>query len=290
MANSKILKKKDSNEVKKQDTLKPFEENILPELKNSGDAKYYRAIVSAALGSIPWVGALITLQAESKQNKINDLQKIWLMEHKDKILNLGRTLREITLRLDEFSKSSEVVEVVRERIQSPEYLTLVRETFYAWDEASTVEKQEKFKKLITNAAAIELSSDDIIRVFIKWIRDYHEYHLQVVAEIYRNPGITRGAIWDNLFGERPQENTAEADLYRYLIRELNLGGVIRQQRDVNAYGEFVKKKQPKRGSRETMTSAFDDEEEYELSELGSQFVHYVMEDVVPQIDDGTRAD
>jgi hypothetical protein len=36
-----------------------------------------------------------------------------------------------------------------------------------------------------------------------------------------------------------------------------------------------------------MKSALDDEESYELTELGSQFVHYVLTDVVTRIGDGT---
>ena len=32
-----------------------------------------------------------------------------------------------------------------------------------------------------------------------------------------------------------------------------------------------------------MTSAFDDEKEYELTELGKWFVHYTMNEVVPKI-------
>ena len=32
-----------------------------------------------------------------------------------------------------------------------------------------------------------------------------------------------------------------------------------------------------------MTSAFDDEKQYELTELGKQFVHYTMNEIVPRI-------
>jgi predicted transcriptional regulator len=32
-----------------------------------------------------------------------------------------------------------------------------------------------------------------------------------------------------------------------------------------------------------MKSAFDNEEQYELTELGKQFVHYTMTDVAPQL-------
>jgi hypothetical protein len=33
-----------------------------------------------------------------------------------------------------------------------------------------------------------------------------------------------------------------------------------------------------------MKSAFDDEEPYELTELGKKFVHYVFTDIVPKIE------
>ena len=37
-----------------------------------------------------------------------------------------------------------------------------------------------------------------------------------------------------------------------------------------------------------MKSAFDDEEPYELTELGKQFVHYVFAEVVKRIDEGRQ--
>jgi hypothetical protein len=33
-----------------------------------------------------------------------------------------------------------------------------------------------------------------------------------------------------------------------------------------------------------MKSAFDSEEPYELTELGRQFVHYTMQEVVPRVE------
>ena len=32
-----------------------------------------------------------------------------------------------------------------------------------------------------------------------------------------------------------------------------------------------------------MTSAFEDDKEYELTELGKQFVHYTMHEIVPKL-------
>ena len=75
------------------------------------------------------------------------------------------------------------------------------------------------------------------------------------------------------------ENSADADLFKLLFRDLSTGGVIRQHREVDYYGNFVPKA-PERRSRglgpKPMTSAFDDEDSYELTELGKQFVHYAM--------------
>jgi len=37
-----------------------------------------------------------------------------------------------------------------------------------------------------------------------------------------------------------------------------------------------------------MTSAFDDEKQYELTELGRWFVHYAMNKVVPKLENGKK--
>jgi hypothetical protein len=74
-------------------------------------------------------------------------------------------------------------------------------------------------------------------------------------------------------------------LFKYLIRDLSTGGVIRQERPTDGYGNFVKKESPSR--RQTagnvMKSAFDDTEYYVLTDLAAKFVHCVMEDVAPQL-------
>ena len=141
------------------------------------------------------------------------------------------------------------------------------------------------KKLITNAGAIKLCDDDLVRLFIAWIDQYHETHFLVIKEIYKHPGITRARIWDNIHGPRPREDSPEADLFRYLIRDLSTGGVIRQERETDAFGNFYKRETGgHRGpSSRVMESSFEDTNPYVLTALGKQFVHYVMEDVVPQI-------
>ena len=61
-----------------------------------------------------------------------------------------------------------------------------------------------------------------------------------------------------------------------------MGGIVRQHREVNYAGQFLAKPAVKRsttGGAKTTVSAFDMEEQYELTELGTQFVHYAMTDL-----------
>ena len=261
----------------------PTEDALMQQL-SGGKYKKYTRFIMAALGCLPWVGSVISAAADVKaghdQDKQNELQRLWLEEHKEKIQELGATLHEIITRLDGFGDE------IQQRIQSNEYLALVRRTFSSWDRADTIEKRQMLRRLITNAGAINLCPDDLIRLFANWIDQYHEAHFLVIKHIYKNPDCTRGEIWDAMHPSRPREDSAEADLFRYLIRDLSTGGVIRQSRETNQSGEFLKKRTGRvRGSTPSgvMESAFEDTKSYELTELGSQFVHYVTEDVAVQI-------
>ena len=77
-------------------------------------------------------------------------------------------------------------------------------------------------------------------------------------------------------------------MFKLMLRDLSTGGVIRQERDVNELGQFVRKRPqgPRRGSAPTtMESAFEDTKPYVLTDLGKQFVHYTMSEAVTRIDD-----
>lgn len=267
-----------------QDALiEPSQASLLGKLGGAKWHKYTRFIM-AALGSIPWVGGLIaataSFSAEKEQEKISDLQKLWLEEHQEKVRELGRTLNDIFGRLENLGPE------IEERIESPEYLALVKKTFRSWDEADTSDKKQMLKKLIANAAAKNLCPDDLIRLFINWIDEYHEAHFLVIKQIYKQPQTTRAQIWDSINAQRPRDDSSEADLFRYLIRDLSTGGVIRQARESDLDGRFLKRdtrrQSPAPPSR-MMESAFEDTKPYVLTELGKQFVHYVMEDVVPAV-------
>jgi hypothetical protein len=269
-------------------TQSPGAESELIEHLASGRWKKYARFLVAALASVPWVGGVLsaaaTFSSEQDQSRLSELQRLWLEEHRAKAQALGLTLEEIFGRLDGFGAE------VQERIESEEYLALVRRTFRSWDQADTDSKRDMYKRLILNAGATTLCSDHLIRLFIGWIDLYHEAHFAVIREVFQHPDSTRGDIWDRMHpGERPREDSSEADLFRYLIRDLNIGGVIRQERDTDEQGNFLRKPtaRPRRSAHpsapRTTESAFEDSKPYELTELGKQFVHYVMKDVVQQL-------
>ena len=268
-------------------------EALRGELAKSGPSRRRRVIekfVLAALGSIPWVGGFLSAaaayKAEESSIRQDSLQTQWLEEHHDKILKLKAALEEVQRRFDSFGEN------IEGRIQSDEYLSLVRKAFRAWDEAATEEKRRYTANLIVNAAGTRVCSDDVVRLFLDWVDLYHETHFAVIREIFQNPGSSRYEIWTALYGEPTREDSAEADLFKLLIRDLSTGGVIRQERDVNSLGQFVRKT-PQRSRRgtapTTIESAFEDSKPYVLTELGKQFVHYTMNEVVTRIGEGTDA-
>jgi hypothetical protein len=240
-------------------------------------------ITGAVLGSLPWVGGFLSATLNFKQNKnqalVNSLHEQWFTEHQKKLADLYLTLTAILKRLDEFP------EEIDKRLQSEEYLTIVRKAFRIWDNSDTEEKKEIIKKLISNAGAYTLVDDDLIRLFLNWINYYHEVHFAVIKSIYNNEGVTRFQIWQQLNGREVREDSMEADVFKLLIRDLSMGGVIRQHRDTDYDGNYLKKATPKKNrySSNTMKSAFDNSERYELTELGRQFVHYTMSDLVSRV-------
>lgn len=262
-------------------------ERLREELAKSEPTRKKRIVekfVLAALGSIPWVGGFLnaaaSYKAEDGSIKQNNLQTQWLEEHQGKLNDLRGALEEIQCRFERLGES------IDERIQSEEYLGLVRKAFRVWDDADTSEKRSYAANIVTNAAGTRVCSDDVVRLFLDWLGLYHESHFAVIREIYSNPASTRFEIWSEIYGDVPREDSAEADLYKFLIRDLSTGGVIRQERDINHLGQFVRKKplRTRKGmAPTTIESAFEDSKPYVLTELGKQFVHYTMNEVVTRI-------
>ena len=279
----------DSDLIKTQDN--GLQETVPKEIANvssSTKEQVFEKFFLAALGSIPWVGGFLSaaasLKTDESEREYNHLQTQWIKEHQKKIVKLSESVQDISRRL------SNLGDEIDERIQSEEYLNLVRQAFRAWDRANTDEKRKYFANVISNAAGTKLCSDDVIRLFIEWLDLYDEVHFAVIRAIYKNPGITRNGIWEEIRGEFPRDDSAEADLFKLIISDLNIGRVIRQERETNASGQFLKNKNPyagKRSSGPTIESAFEDTKPYVLTELGKQFVHYTMNEVVTRLEKNT---
>lgn len=238
----------------------------------------------ACLSSIPGIGGAIggigSAWGEADQKRFNSLLHSWLKLQEEEIKEIGRTIVEVMERVDSTD------ERVRERMNSPEYLRFIKKCFRDWSAAESEGKRRMIRNLLVGAAAPEgLCSDDVIFLFIEWIDRYSEGHFKIVQALYNHAGITRRDIWKAM-GEDDivAENSAKADLFKVLIRDLSLGSIIRQHQDFDSVGNVIKKQRakPMRGGRPA-TSAFDDDEPYELTSLGEWLVHYTMNEVVPKL-------
>ncbi|RUW77270.1 MULTISPECIES: hypothetical protein [unclassified Mesorhizobium] len=256
------------------------------ELDPDSKKKAARAAINAIAGAIPFVGGLISAGvgywSENEQEEVTNILRQWLQMLEDELREKGKTIAEIVARLDMND------EKVKERIESPEYQALMKKAFRNWSSIDTEYKRQRIRNILANAAAAKTTSDDVVRLFIDWINLYSDFHFEVIGEIYRNPGITRGGIWDNLSKPEVREDSAEADLFKMLVRDLSTGGVIRQVRQTDYAGNFLRKP-PANKSRpgqapRTAKSAFDEVEPYQLTDLGQQFVHYAMTEIVAKIE------
>lgn len=242
-------------------------------------ARFALAVIG---GAIPFAGGTFSGSAgawsEAEQEHFNKVFASWLRLQQDEVKESGITIAEILSRLDLNDQK------ITERIESPEYLSLIKKAFRDWSAAESEEKRVLVRNLLTNAAVHKICSDDVIRMFITWIDRYSENYFAVLKYIYKNPGCTRAEIWGVVHGVKVREDSAEADLFKLIIHEFTTGYVIRQHREKDYYGNFLKERSRKpKVASSVMKSAFDDDKEYELTELVAQFVRYTMENVMPRI-------
>jgi hypothetical protein len=258
------------------------ETNNLPDkVPSSKRGKGGRAVLNA-LGSVPFAGGLFSAAAgywgEQEKAKANEFLRNWIEMVQDEIREKEQTIIEITSRLDLHD------EKISDRICSSSFQSLLKKSFREWPAAESEDKRVFLRNLLSNAAAASVSSDDVVRLFIDWLGLYSPFHFEVIAAIYNSNGISRGAIWEKVGRERVPEDSADADLFKLLIRDLSMGSIIRQHREVDYMVNFIKKKpRPKGTGGVAMVSAFDREEGYELTALGQQFVHYSMSELPPKI-------
>ena len=141
--------------------LEPIPREIEKQLNAMEAGKRQRvlnAIIAAALGSIPWVGgviaAMLAFRDESAQMEVDSLQRQWLEEHKARLEKLGSELESLTTRLGAFG------EEISTRLESEEYLAIIRKGFRVWDQADTDQMRSYVGRLLANAGATKLCDDD----------------------------------------------------------------------------------------------------------------------------------
>ena len=253
----------------------------LEEKLNGSNYSKYAHFLCAAISSIPWIGSLIgassALHAEIEQGEANVLIGRWLLEHQNKIVELQTTLNSIIEKVESCG--------TQERLNDESFLSLVRQGFLVWDQANTTSKRDYVRRTLTNAAVSKICADDVVRLFLGWINQYDEIHFRLISILVQNRGATRGRMWEELGDTDSREDSADADLFKLLIHDLSMGHVLRQMRDKNMQGQFLKKSRRinRLGGSDTMESAFEDTKPYELTALGDQFATYVLNEVVPQI-------
>jgi len=247
------------------------------------DGKIARGALSVVGGAIPFVGGFLSAAAawsEHEQEQVNRFFERWLKMMQAEFEEQQRTIIEIAQRLDMHD------ETIGERVASEEYQSLVRKAFRDWAGAESEDKRVFVRNILSNAAASRIQSDDVVRLFLEWIKRYSELHFRVIGVIANEYGITRRQVWVQIGKGAVREDSADADLFKLLYRDLSTGGIIRQHRETDRYGTFIKKAPQRQtsgtGSRQ-MKSAFDDGEEYELTELGRHFVSYAMTEVPVKI-------
>jgi hypothetical protein len=246
-----------------------------------------RFALNTVAGAIPFAGGLLAAGtnawSEHEQAGVNDFLKHWLEMLAAEMKEKERTILEITARIDIHDEKT------AERIKSPEYQSLLRKAFRDWAGTESEEKRKLVRNLLSNAAGSALASDDVVKLFLEWIRDYSELHFAVIGTVYNDAGITRGGVWQKLGRKPVREDSSDADLFKLMFRDLSTGGIVRQHRETDYAGNFVAKPHRKgpplpKGAPRIVKSAFDDDEQYELTSLGIEFVHYAMTDVPPKIE------
>jgi len=131
--------------------------------------KVARGAIQTIGGAIPFVGGLFSAVAgawsESEQERVNRFFQDWIDMLKDELKEKEATIIEIMARLDLQD------EKISKRVDSKEYQSLIKKTFRDWAGAESEKKREFIRNILSNAAATDISSDDVVRLFIDWIND-----------------------------------------------------------------------------------------------------------------------
>lgn len=237
-----------------------------------------------AASAVPSAGDLLSAVAdvgsETDREKVERFMEHWTRMMRDELAEKKEIFIDIMTRLD-FQD-----EKVVKRLDSEAYRSLLRKSFRDWAGVESRAKRDIIRNVLANAAATDKTSDDVIRLFLDWIGRYSDLHLKVINAVHNSNGITRAGIWKQIGQGFVREDSVDGDLFKLLIRDLSMGGIIRQHRDTDYYGNAVPESEQthRRSDTQTARTAFDDEDYFELTPLGEHFVHYAMTEIPPKIE------
>lgn len=264
------------------------QDNLPEEVKkDSKGKKIAKASLDVLAGAIPYAGGLISAikgaYQDKQQENANAFLYNWISMLQDEMKEKRQTILEIMSRLD-FQD-----EKISDKVSSVDFQSLSKKAFREWGAAESEQKRIYIRNILSNTAAdiSETYSYDVIRMFLDWIKTYSELHFKIIEIIYNNPdGISRFEIWNKLGRQQVREDSAEADLFRLVIRDLSTGGIIRQHREITYDGQFLKHKSGigKSSYSTTTESAFENTKKYELTNLGKDFVHYAISELPIKIE------
>jgi hypothetical protein len=134
-------------------------EQELEQAMQSGTApKLARFMLAAVSGVVPGfggaIGGVASAWSEKEQDNINEILKNWLKFQEDELKEIGLTLAEVFFRLDQVDES--IKEKVKQRVQSPEYLRLIKKCFRDWSAAER--RVKKLNRLVGTRSLTTSSS------------------------------------------------------------------------------------------------------------------------------------
>src|SRR5688572_4813020 len=107
----------------------------LNEVLEAGYGPKIARFALACLGGIPAIGGVFGAGAgawsEAEQERFKRILTAWLKLQEDEIREIGQTLLEVMSRLDSTDDQ------IRQRIESPAYLSLVKKCFRDWSAAES---------------------------------------------------------------------------------------------------------------------------------------------------------
>src|SRR5258708_6525909 len=143
--------------------------NIKEEMKQALTRGYGPKVARfalALLGGVPFVGGAFRGAArawsDAEQAYYNKGTANWLKLQQDEMQEIGIAIAEVVRRRDLNDEETQ------KRIESPEYLSLIKKCFRDWSAAESEEKRVYVRNLLTTAATSRICTDDVVRMFIQW--------------------------------------------------------------------------------------------------------------------------